>query len=160
MTLIGYGPLLPRVRDAARQHGVDRAITFIDTAGRDDFDQLFHHALSTHDLFALPCVTASNGDAEAGPPLTLVCAQATGMPVVTTRFVGSDRCILDGETAFVSAPTVSSLSAAVRAAAADPEKAHAIGLRASQLVRSRMSLSASLDDLDERYRRLLAPLRA
>jgi glycosyltransferase involved in cell wall biosynthesis len=155
LTLIGYGPLLPEIVAAARRHGLDDTVTLIDTEGRTDFYELFRDALITHDVFALPCVIASNGDAEAGPPLTLVCAQATAMPVVTTMFVGADRCVRDSETAIVCEPTVESLSAALRRVLDDRGTARAIGLRASETVRRKMSLSASLTELDDHYRKLV-----
>jgi glycosyltransferase involved in cell wall biosynthesis len=155
LTLMGYGPLLAAVQSDAVRHGVGDAVTFVDTAGRDDFYGIFRAALAGHDVFVLPCVIASNGDAEAGPPLTLVCAQASAMPVVTTAFVGSDRCVQDGDTAIVCDASAASVADGLARTLTDPGAARAMGVRASKLVRERMSLAGTLADLERHYEAVL-----
>lgn len=48
-------------------------------------------------VFCLPSITAENGDAE-GLPISILEAQASGVPVVITKSGGSDEAILDGVT--------------------------------------------------------------
>jgi glycosyltransferase involved in cell wall biosynthesis len=56
-------------------------------------------ALQVATVYCQPSVTAGNGDAE-GLPITLLEAQASGVPVVTSAHSGSVEAIREGETGF------------------------------------------------------------
>src|SRR5205085_9701304 len=51
-------------------------------------------------VFLLPSVTAANGDQE-GTPVSLIEAQATGLPVVSTFHSGIPEVVRDRETGFL-----------------------------------------------------------
>jgi colanic acid/amylovoran biosynthesis glycosyltransferase len=51
-------------------------------------------------LFILPSITAANGDQE-GTPVSLMEAQAAGLPVISTLHSGIPEVVLDGETGFL-----------------------------------------------------------
>src|SRR5207248_73103 len=50
--------------------------------------------------FVLPSVTAEDGDQE-GTPVSLMEAQASGLPVLSTRHSGIPEVVRDGETGFL-----------------------------------------------------------
>ena len=50
-------------------------------------------------VFCLPSITAENGDAE-GLAIVLMEAQASGVPVITSRFTGTHEGVAHGETGF------------------------------------------------------------
>ncbi|MCK4820898.1 glycosyltransferase, partial [bacterium] len=52
------------------------------------------------DIFLLPSVTAENGDRE-GVPVSIMEAQATGLPVVSTLHTGVPEVVIDGKTGFL-----------------------------------------------------------
>jgi glycosyltransferase involved in cell wall biosynthesis len=84
----GEGPLKRRLEELARRLGLETAATFRGAASRDAMP----HLLNQYDLFALPSKTAANGDKE-GIPITLLEAQASGLPVVATRHAGIPEAI-------------------------------------------------------------------
>jgi colanic acid/amylovoran biosynthesis glycosyltransferase len=63
----------------------------------------FRRALLEHHLFLSPSCTARDGDAEGGAPVTLIEAQATGMPVISTRHCDIPEVVVDGRTGHLSA---------------------------------------------------------
>ena len=63
----------------------------------------FRRALLEHHLFLSPSCTARDGDTEGGAPVTLIEAQATGMPVISTRHCDIPEVVVDGRTGHLSA---------------------------------------------------------
>lgn len=53
------------------------------------------------DIFFLPSLTAENGDRE-GSPVSILEAEATGLPVVSTIHTGIPEIVIDGETGFLA----------------------------------------------------------
>jgi colanic acid/amylovoran biosynthesis glycosyltransferase len=88
--MMGYGPLKERFEAEVRRRGLQGSVTIVDTAQKSDFAAVYGEALKQHDIFVLPSTTASDGDDEGGPALTLVYAQAAGVPVICTPFPGSE----------------------------------------------------------------------
>lgn len=88
LDLWGEGPLKRRLENLAKQLGLWDAVTFKGLAASQDVPQL----LRQYDAFVLPSKTARNGDTE-GIPITLLEAQAAGLPVVTTLHGGIPEAV-------------------------------------------------------------------
>jgi len=101
LTMIGYGPFKPAIEEAIRKSGLTDRVTIIDTQLASSFSEVYREALDTHDIFVLPSTTGVNGDDEGGPALTMVCAQAAGLPAICTPFPGSERSVADGVSGLV-----------------------------------------------------------
>jgi colanic acid/amylovoran biosynthesis glycosyltransferase len=63
---------------------------------------VFQRALLEHDLFLSPSRTAEDGDNEGGAPVSLIEAQATGMPIVATRHCDIPEVVVEGESGLLS----------------------------------------------------------
>ena len=106
LNVVGYGGNTEYYQSLATELGVNDQIKWIDTTSatiQGNFDQLYRAVLDETDLVVLPCITSSEGDNEAGPALVLCLAQASGTPVLTTRFEGHEISITDGNTGLLSA---------------------------------------------------------
>lgn len=90
LIIVGDGPLRASLEIQAAQHGVHATFRgALDTNGvREEMDQAA--------VFCLPSVRAENGDAE-GLPISILEAQACGVPVVTSAHGGATEGILDGK---------------------------------------------------------------
>ena len=120
LTAIGYGTLKGRIeRDIERLELQDR-VRLHDTGPSGDFHEFFSSELDRHDIFVLPSVTAPDGDDEGGPSLCLVCAQAAGLPVVCTRFPGSEISVVEDVNGLYCEETEDSLFDTMRRLAKRP----------------------------------------
>lgn len=93
LVMIGDGPLLAPAKQLAAGLGVP--ITFAGACPSEEVLAQLHHAR----VFCLPSVTATNGDAE-GLPISVLEAQACGVPVVTSARGAVDEAVVDGESGF------------------------------------------------------------
>lgn len=66
------------------------------------FDELFTF-LADFDAFIHPSCQASNGDCEGGAPIVLLDAQATGLPIITTKHCDIPYVVVPDQTALVCA---------------------------------------------------------
>lgn len=98
LTLIGYGNAKDQILGEIAELGIADFVRVIDTKMQGDFTKLYNEELKSKHIFVLPSTTAKNGDDEGGPSLTLVYAQAAGLPVITTHFPGSEITVKDHET--------------------------------------------------------------
>jgi colanic acid/amylovoran/stewartan biosynthesis glycosyltransferase WcaL/AmsK/CpsK len=63
----------------------------------------FQKLLLKHHIFLSPSVTARDGDSEGGAPVSIIEAEATGMPVVSSNHADIPEVVVDGESALLSA---------------------------------------------------------
>jgi glycosyltransferase involved in cell wall biosynthesis len=94
MHMLGDGPL----RAAAEQlaHDLSARVEF---GGVQPVERVLHE-LHAARVLLLPSETAPDGDAE-GLPISIVEAQACGVPVVTTNHSGNPEGVMDGVTGMV-----------------------------------------------------------
>jgi colanic acid/amylovoran biosynthesis glycosyltransferase len=88
--VIGDGPLRPCLAELIQQFGVGNQITL---SGARDSDYV-RRRMEECDLLLLASVTAADGDTE-GAPVSLLEAQASGMPVISTRHAGIPEIVAD-----------------------------------------------------------------
>ena len=153
LTMIGYGPLKESIVASVHRRGLDSRIAVVDTQLDSSFADVYRSALDSHDIFVLPSTTSSSGDDEGGPALTMVCAQAAGLPAISTPFAGAERTMIDGVTGFLCRQDdAASLAERMRWLAGHPEIWNTIGKAASDLVRAEFSLAGQMTKLLEVYR--------
>jgi len=63
---------------------------------------VFQRLLLEHHIFLSPSVTARDGDSEGGAPVSILEAEATGMPVVSSNHADIPEAVIDGESALLS----------------------------------------------------------
>ena len=134
LTAIGYGTLKGQIEDDIERLGLQDRVRLHDTGLSGDFHELFSSQLERHDIFVLPSIAAPNGDDEGGPSLCLVCAQAAGLPVVCTRFPGSEISVVEDVSGLYCGETEDSLFDTMRRLAKRPRDWTAMGRAGHQQV--------------------------
>ncbi len=94
--VVGDGPLRPAVEQAVRRMGLQDRVVL---RGALPHAEAMKEMRDAH-LFILPSLTAPDGDME-GTPTVLMEAQASGLPVVSTRHADIPEVVLDGESGFL-----------------------------------------------------------
>jgi colanic acid/amylovoran biosynthesis glycosyltransferase len=115
MTLTIVGPDREGIKkdllDEIRNDPVREKIIFIDSI---DFNQLYDFMKDYH-VFIHPSIHTEHHDSEGGAPVVLLDAQATGMPVISTRHCDIPDEVLDQKTGvLVPEKDVPALSNAIR----------------------------------------------
>ena len=98
LTVIGDGPLGPRLRALANKLGIGDHVDFV---GSRSLDEL-RAALQAHDLLLQPSRIAPDGDSEGGAPTVILEAQACGMPVLSTAHADIPHITLPGQSAWLA----------------------------------------------------------
>ncbi len=89
--IVGDGPLRCDLETLIRKLGVERNVTLL--GARDGLD--VQRRMAEAHIFMLSSVTASDGDQE-GTPVSLLEAQACGLPVISSRHSGIPEIVGDG----------------------------------------------------------------
>jgi colanic acid/amylovoran biosynthesis glycosyltransferase len=152
LTMIGYGPLRPAIENDLRRRGLSDRVRIIDTQ-LAPFVDLYRQQLDAHDIFVLPSTTSVNGDDEGGPALTMVCAQAAGLPAISTPFAGAERTMIDGVTGLLAAQdNAAALAERMTWLAEHRDAWSALGRAASDHVHAHFSLEGQMGELVALYR--------
>jgi colanic acid/amylovoran biosynthesis glycosyltransferase len=96
--IVGEGPLRGPLQALIENLGQQDAVTLRGAMEGEAVRAL----LAETDVFVLASVTAADGDQE-GTPVSLLEAQASGIPVLATRHSGIPEIVLDGESGFLVA---------------------------------------------------------
>jgi len=94
--IIGDGPLKPKLEALIRQLALESRVTL--NGARDQMH--VRKMMARGDIFILASVTAGDGDRE-GTPVSLLEAQASGLPVLSTRHSGIPEIVVDGGSGFL-----------------------------------------------------------
>lgn len=106
-------------------------------------------------ILAATDVTVLTSDNE-GTPVSLIEAQAAGVPVVSTDVGGTASVIEHGRTGLLSSPEdEEGIARAVREILIDRDLATRLGTAARESALARFSVERLCDDLDDLYRRML-----
>ena len=156
LTMIGYGPFRPAIEQDVARRGLTDRVTIVDTQLASSFSEVYRRALDEHDIFVLPSTTGVNGDDEGGPALTMICAQAAGLPAISTPFAGAERSMIDGVTGLLcQQDDAASLADRMLWLATHRAEWNAIGQRGSDHVREHFSLNGQMAALLDLYRTIL-----
>ena len=94
--ILGEGPLHERLTGLVQALGLEPYVEFLGARNKDTVLEAMRHA----DALILTSVTAADGDQE-GLPVTLIEAQAMGLPVISSYHAGIPELVRDGETGFL-----------------------------------------------------------
>ncbi|UCC38738.1 MAG: glycosyltransferase [Candidatus Aminicenantes bacterium] len=96
--LIGDGSLKPKIEEFIKTH---RMGDYVQILGFLNYDDYLKEMLKA-DIFIHPSITASDGNSEGGAPTTILEAQATGLPVISTYHADIPNVVVPGKSALLS----------------------------------------------------------
>lgn len=156
LTIIGYGPLKEVIVKDVNDLKISDRVKIIDTSKIDRFEIVFGNELKNNDVFVMPSVTARNGDDEGGPAMSLVYAQSSGLPVISTHFPGSERSVFEGETGiYCKERSVESLAEKMDFMIHNPNVWNVMGKNGSAYVQKNFSIKNQIAKTIDLYKLLI-----
>jgi len=127
----------------------------IEFPGFLSYDALLEMIHSHHVLVA-PSRRSRRGDSEGGAPVTIIAAQATGMPVVSTEHADIPNVVTDEQTGYL-APVrdVGALTDSLRRAIEESDQWPEMGRAARDRIEEQFDAAEQSRRLGERYRKLV-----
>ncbi len=135
LVMVGDGPLLSASRSLVCELNLESQITFLGLCSPAEVAEL----MRTGRAFVQHSMVAPDGDSE-GSPVSIVEAQLSGLPVISTRHAGIPEVVVDGETGYlVREGDVSGMAALIARLAEDADLAAKLGR--SGCIRARSSFT-------------------
>lgn len=148
----GSGPLEDDLRRQIRDMGVGANVTLPGQMIKQEDIGIF---MQGGDLYVLPCVWASDQDAD-GLPQMLMEAMACGLPVLSTRLVGIPDLVIDGQTGLLVEPNnAAELADAIQSMMDDPQRARRLAEAGLKHLHDNFDIRTCLYPLLNQYRRKL-----
>ncbi len=145
LTMAGAGELLEACRTLAQSWGIERSVSFPGAVNHAETRSLFANA----SMFVQHSVTPSYGDAE-GTPVTILEAQAAGLPVVSTRHAGITEALVHGETGYlVDERDVQGMAQYMSQLLSNRDQCIAMGAKAKQHIKKNYSMKRHIGILQE-----------
>jgi len=112
--------------------------------------------IHSHHVLVAPSRRSRRGDSEGGAPVTIIAAQATGMPVVSTEHADIPNVVTDEQTGYL-APVrdVGALTDSLRRAIEESDQWPEMGRAARDRIEEQFDAAEQSRRLGERYRKLV-----
>jgi len=145
LTLAGEGPLLDVCKNLVRYYEIDQFVRFPGPIQREDYIEM----LKTCRAYVQHSLTPENGDME-GTPLSILEAQAAGVPVISTNHAGIPDVVVHEETGLLcDEHDVKTMSEHMLRLLGSRKLATEMGKKAKIRIRENFSLKRHLDKLEE-----------
>jgi glycosyltransferase involved in cell wall biosynthesis len=149
-TIVGSGPLAEVVRERIESAGLTDVVSLGSYRPHAELQELY----AEHEVFALPCVVASNGDRD-GLPAVLIEAAAAGCVLVSTPVSGIPELIEDCETGLlVPEHDAAALADALERLAGDRALRELLRAGGRRVVAERFDLRRNVAELAERFEQI------
>jgi len=147
LRIIGDGPLQDEIIGLIDRSNLKEKIHLMGAQNKSEVIEEMYKA----DIFFLPSVTADNGDRE-GIPVSIIEAQATGLPVVSTLHSGIPEVVSDGQTGFlVQEKDTDTMAEKLEKLIQDPELRAKMGKEGSTNVMKNHNREKELDQLNKLF---------
>lgn len=151
LNVLGDGPLRESVAAYVQEQGLDKHVRFFGFIPNSECLREMERA----DIFILPSVTAGNGDSE-GTPTTIIEAQASGLPVISTYHSDIPYIVAPGKSALLCEERdVNTLAGNVLHLLENQHEWEAMGTEGRRLVERNHDIEKEVAVLENRYDELL-----
>lgn len=148
--IIGDGPLRDDIESEIESLGIESDVKLLGWQEQQAVQEHFHDA----HIFLLSSVTTEAGDKE-GTPTVLLEAQASGIPVISTKHAGIPEIVADGESGIlVSERDASGLTGAITQLLNDPTRWREMGSAGRSLVEANNSIPVVTKHIHRLYTKL------
>jgi colanic acid/amylovoran biosynthesis glycosyltransferase len=153
LDLIGNGPYRAPVKKLLAKEGVLDRCTFHGYVPWSRYLELLNGA----SIVLAPSVTAADGDTEGGAPVTVIAAQAAGVPVAGTLHCDIPMVVKHGETGLLCPERDrTALAANLETLIASPERRAKMGAAAAKRASQRHDIKKQVEKITNVYEKVTA----
>lgn len=98
LQILGDGPMRDQIESLIAELDISNSVTLLGYQSHE----VFIDKLASNHIFMQPSITAMNGDTEGGAPVSIIEAQAAGMPVISSCHADIPEVVIDGESALLA----------------------------------------------------------
>ncbi len=151
LKIIGEGEQRKTLERMIKEANLSRSVTLL---GAQPHPRVIEEMENSH-LFMLPCLSIKGGDRE-GVPNVLKEAQASGMPVLSTRHGGIGEVVKEGKSGFlVGEKDREALAEKLSFLVENPQVWPQFGREGRRIVEEKFNISRQIGELEEIYSRFL-----
>jgi colanic acid/amylovoran biosynthesis glycosyltransferase len=147
---LGYGGDFQLLADLSKTLKIDDLVVWHRDYTGDRFRMKYMQLLEASDVFLFAAERAKNGDDEGGPPLSVISAQATGIPIISSKFTGYEITIEQGVTGFLCEKSIEeSMILYIKSFIRDPQTFFSVGVAGANRARQEFDFDRQSDKLVE-----------
>ncbi len=144
LRIIGDGPMKGEIKQLISRLGLKKKVKLFGSLLHSDVLDQMRQA----DIFLLPSVTAENGDRE-GLPVSILEAQATGLPVISTHHTGIPEGIIDGQTGYiVHEKDIDAIASRLELLIKNPDLRIKMGKKGRDFIKSNFNIIEEIEKLE------------
>jgi colanic acid/amylovoran biosynthesis glycosyltransferase len=98
LRILGDGPLRKQIESLIKELKIQNSVILL---GYKSHEVFMNESLNAH-IFMLSSITAQDGDTEGGAPVSIIEAQATGLPVISSYHADIPDIVVDGKSALLA----------------------------------------------------------
>jgi len=148
LVIIGDGNMREELLDLVQDLQLVGCTRFL---GYQPYSNFIEELYKAH-IFLAPSVTAKDGDTEGGAPVSIIEAQATGMPVLSTYHADIPEVVLDGKSGFlVPERDIESLAQRLSYLVEHPYIWESLGRVGRRHIEQKYNLETQVDKLERIY---------
>lgn len=98
LRILGDGIMRAQIESLIMESGISNSVTLL---GYQSHGVFMTEATHAH-IFMLPSITAQDGDTEGGAPVSIIEAQASGLPVISSYHADIPEVVVDGKSALLA----------------------------------------------------------
>ncbi len=156
LILIGQGPLYNTCENLIKYLNIENNVILKGIVSPKEIEFYFENSI----CFVQHSVTALSGDSE-GTPVSILEANAAGLPIVSTKHSGISDVVINGETGYlVDEHDVEGMAQKMILILSDLKKAKSMGLKGKNYIKSNFSKKIHIDILDNMIHQILAPKKS
>ena len=153
---LGYGGNFEMLAELSKKLKIDDLVVWHRNYTGDHFRVKYLELLKNSDVFLMAAERAMNGDDEGGPPLSAISAQATGIPIISTKFTGFEITIEDGKTGFLcSRPIDISIALHIKSFIQNPQPYFEVGVAGANRARQEFDYNTQSNKLVDLLQRAI-----
>jgi len=149
LTIVGDGPMKRELKDRVKQYGLSDRIDYLGKVSHNEVRRL----MADHHIYVQYCQRSANG-AEESFGVTFIEAQASGLPVVSTKSGGVPDAVNDGESGYlVPEEDTEAMAERIVQLAQSPDQWSKMGRAGREYVEKHFDLSKQVHKLTDLYKK-------